>query len=176
MTLEYPVYTYVCMYVYKTLRKQPKITTNGSKNLQALITLAELHHCRKDSASRRNAENHRSCSCNCMFAAGKYPENPWRVVMSKDSVGIWRKSEAKPSRVLPSLFRDTRKPATNIVSYVQCSKMRNICRKFFQLTFGCACKITQNNHKVFFGSNFRKKYEAIQMYRKSRCLVVLYSF
>jgi len=48
-----------------------------------------------------------------MFAASKYPESPWRVVMSKDSVGIWRKRGTKLGRVLPSLFRDTRKP--NIV-------------------------------------------------------------
>ncbi|KYM79766.1 hypothetical protein ALC53_09688 [Atta colombica] len=48
-----------------------------------------------------------------MFAASKYPGSPWRVVMSKDSVGIWRKRGAKLGRVLPSLFRDTRKP--NIV-------------------------------------------------------------
>ncbi|KYN28798.1 hypothetical protein ALC57_01761 [Trachymyrmex cornetzi] len=48
-----------------------------------------------------------------MFAASKYPGSPWRVVMSKDSVGIWCKRGTKPGRVLPSLFRDTRKP--NIV-------------------------------------------------------------
>lgn len=81
--------------------------------LRGLITLAELRHCYKASARRQSTENHRSCSCNSMFAVSKYPRSPWRVVMSKDSAGIRRKRGVKPGRVLPSLFRDTRKP--NIV-------------------------------------------------------------
>lgn len=60
-------------------------------------------------ARRRSTENHRSCSCNGMFAVSKYSESPRRVVMSKDSVGIRYKRKVKSDRARPFLFRDTRK-------------------------------------------------------------------
>lgn len=63
--------------------------------LRGLITAAEPRSCYKASARRQSAENHRSCSCNGMFAASKYSGSPWRVVMSEGSVGIWRKREVK---------------------------------------------------------------------------------
>jgi len=101
--------------------------------------LAESRH--KALAWKQSAENHRSCNCNGIFAANKYPGSPWRVVMSKDSVGIRYKRGVKSGRVLPS-FLDTRK--SNIVV---CTKMRNIfveniCRQFFQKRTHRACKIT----------------------------------
>jgi len=86
-----------------------------------------------------------------MFAAGKYPENPWCVVMSKDSVGIWRKSEAKPGRVLPSLFRDTRKPVTNIVSY-NVQKCEIFVENFSNRHFAANAKLREITIKYSLGA------------------------